>query len=970
MTADFGNTTYDWDNMVAKPTVTSSPEQQNAVAVLSYHCGVSLDMQYGNLSSGAYPSAVAGSLTTYFGYSNDIMAATRDYYTDEQWKLILKEEINAGRPILYSGWDVYGGGHGFICDGYDNNDYFHFNWGWSGSCDGYYAIGYLSPGQGGIGAGSGCYNESNYILLNVEPKSASVGIPENVTASVNGRDVTINWNHVPGVDHYKVYRDGFVVNECVVGTSYYDQNVFYGQHEYRVRSVNSNGIYSHASDPAIANVVFPGPVPTNLATSVDNGNVSLSWTAPASESAVLKYGDGNPSSAIGYGSPTPFYWGQCYKAEQLVQYAGMAIQSVEVFHRDIHTYTLHVYSLDEGDLVEVYTQSYNTTSANSWYTVTLSSPCVIDYANDIYIVLSSEDLSYPAVYTQYNGNQNAALYGGNGYSFNNLNNVSWLMRTNITDGTYTYNIYRNGDMIASNKTQTTYADNGLSGGTYNYTVKTNYYGGLSDASNTATATIPGLLISATGVNPACHGGNDGFVEALASGGTPPYVYNMAGQVSPSTSGSYVFNGISAGTYTVSVQDNAGVTASKSVTLNDPAEVVVTISGNTNIIEGQSTTLTASGAATYEWSTGATTQSITVSPATSTTYSVVGTSAAGCTGDAQVTVVVSDSNISLFVDEVSNVTCHGGSDGAVTVTVQEGFAPYVYSIGTQSYGPTGSATHTFQNLAAGTYEMSVTDDIGNTATATATVSQPAGLQPGSIGTSGETLCFGDSPSAIPSEEDATSDQSEVTYRWKVNGSEIPGSNMSEYTPDNVGVGTHVFTREAKDDCTGWTASSGEWTLVVIEEVEVTISGNTTIMAGESTMLTASGAATYEWSTGETTASITVMPTEDTEYSVTGFVGDCSDVETVTVTVMPDAIGENTNDLVRIYPNPAKEFVYVSCENMKDISVLTIDGRRVDYLEPGSDVATIDVTKLKVGTYLILIRGNDGSIIRRSLVVYYE
>jgi hypothetical protein len=124
--------------------VTSS---NSAVATLMYHCGVSVDMNYGVGSkggSGAQTLDVVDALKTYFGYPTSVEGKYRSSYSDAQWKTLLKGELDASRPIQYAGTGS-GGGHSFVCDGYDNNDFFHFNWGWSGSSDGYFSINNLNP---------------------------------------------------------------------------------------------------------------------------------------------------------------------------------------------------------------------------------------------------------------------------------------------------------------------------------------------------------------------------------------------------------------------------------------------------------------------------------------------------------------------------------------------------------------------------------------------------------------------------------------------------------------------------------------------------------------------------------------------------------------------------------------------------------------------------------------------------------
>ena len=127
LSANFGSTTYQWSLM--PNSVNSS---NSAVATLMYHCGVSVNMHYGVSAvggSGANTLDVANALKIYFGYKNTVEGKSRVNYSDTQWKNLLKNELNNYRPIQYAGAGT-GGGHSFVCDGYDNNDFFHFNWGW------------------------------------------------------------------------------------------------------------------------------------------------------------------------------------------------------------------------------------------------------------------------------------------------------------------------------------------------------------------------------------------------------------------------------------------------------------------------------------------------------------------------------------------------------------------------------------------------------------------------------------------------------------------------------------------------------------------------------------------------------------------------------------------------------------------------------------------------------------------------
>ena len=154
LSANFGNTTYDWNNMTTTYDSYSSSAEKKAVATLMYHCGVSVDMQYTENESGAYTLLTDNdikkgyidartALIRYFG-CDTAFGYYRSSYSLNNWISLLKNELDAGRPILYSGRGA-AGGHAFVCDGYDNNSYFHFNWGWNGKSDNYFLISSLKP---------------------------------------------------------------------------------------------------------------------------------------------------------------------------------------------------------------------------------------------------------------------------------------------------------------------------------------------------------------------------------------------------------------------------------------------------------------------------------------------------------------------------------------------------------------------------------------------------------------------------------------------------------------------------------------------------------------------------------------------------------------------------------------------------------------------------------------------------------
>ena len=155
LSADFKNTSYNWNDMP-----NSGDNANHDVARISYQVGIAVDMDYDNAGSGAYTSDLTYVFANYFGYDQNIKYAEKENYSDIDWFNLLKSEIDASQPMVYSGYGT--GGHAFVCDGYDDNDKFHFNWGWGGSADGYYAIGSLNPS-------SSDFNDNNGVVYNIKP---------------------------------------------------------------------------------------------------------------------------------------------------------------------------------------------------------------------------------------------------------------------------------------------------------------------------------------------------------------------------------------------------------------------------------------------------------------------------------------------------------------------------------------------------------------------------------------------------------------------------------------------------------------------------------------------------------------------------------------------------------------------------------------------------------------------------------
>jgi hypothetical protein len=165
ITANFGDTEYRWNEMT-----NSVQEQNEAVAELLFHLGVSVDMDYGPAGSGMWNHKAAYSLRTYFNYSPETQYLYRDS-TNLDWDSVIVAHLDQKIPMYYAGWSVPNvNGHAFIVDGYQTETYFHFNWGWGGSYDGYFYLDNLVPGGNN-------FNLAQELVINCYPDTVNYSYP-------------------------------------------------------------------------------------------------------------------------------------------------------------------------------------------------------------------------------------------------------------------------------------------------------------------------------------------------------------------------------------------------------------------------------------------------------------------------------------------------------------------------------------------------------------------------------------------------------------------------------------------------------------------------------------------------------------------------------------------------------------------------------------------------------------------------
>ena len=228
--ADFGSTTYDWANMLNSYSGNYTDTEANAVATLMYHCGVAVEMMYGNDEdggSGAFTVNYGDSTTfacaqnafvDYFGYKKDGLTGymrngfseqgTQIYqsWSDAAWTAMIKGELDKLHPIMYGGSSVNSGGLEFVCDGYDDADYFHFNWGWAGDCDGYYLLSNLTPSD--ATGGTFNFSEDQEAIIGIVPvRGDTTEIVESVdttTVITERQAISLNLSDIQSIDDWTI----------------------------------------------------------------------------------------------------------------------------------------------------------------------------------------------------------------------------------------------------------------------------------------------------------------------------------------------------------------------------------------------------------------------------------------------------------------------------------------------------------------------------------------------------------------------------------------------------------------------------------------------------------------------------------------------------------------------------------------------------------------------------------------------
>ena len=492
---------------------------------------------------------------------------------------------------------------------------------------------------------------------------------------------------------------------------------------------------------------------------------------------------------------------------------------------------------------------------------------------------------------------------------------------------------------------------GLSAGYVSVTVTDANNCMLEDSIN---ITEPTALTSAASVTSdvLCNGGNTGSASVSAAGGTMPLVYGWS-----NGAGGMSATGLTAGTYSVSVTDGNNCQTTSSVTVTEPTALAVSVSGTDVSCYGMNdgTAMAMASGATapysYSWNTGASTASL--SSLGMGMYSVDVTDANGCMMSGMTTI---DEPMMVTVSLGADQTlCDGDS---LDIDAGAGFASYTWSTG----DTTSSAGVNSNSLGAGstTVSVMVTDAAGcmGSDSMVVTVSDPVMV-----------AMVGDNELCMYEIGNLDAGPGHANYMWS-NGST---SQLIRVYPTDMTVGSNTYTVTVTNDlgCDG----VGSFDVELHPEVIFNLPADTSVWKDSVfTIMADSGYASYLWNTNEVSQSITVgMPGTYTcivTDSITGCEGNDAIVIDFNVGIGSVEIAE-----LKLYPNPASEFINLefnnfSSQGMVEVELLSITGQLVRSINVDvsstNGTQTIDVSNLAVGTYIVTFQYENERVVKQFTI----
>ncbi len=968
LSADFGNTIYLYDLMPTSIDAGTHSLMRTQVARLSYHCGVAVDMSYGYNGSGAFSSDLPYAFANYFDYSCDGILYLSQYSVN-QWNNILKANLDQGLPLSYSGSSSEGG-HAFLCDGYDNTNYFHFNFGWGGSGDGFFTV-----------SGTGVHEYTSYqaAIFGIRPNKP-VCDGESCTITIEVSNNTSNGNGWNG-GYMVVYQGDKAIKGITLLPTLHSNTYTFGVCEdslhfewypgsndavcrILIRNADNDTLHYVDGNPtpgrffSVNYACSECPYPINLTISdIDEEEATLSWSSGGTPIGYnLEYGPAGFTPGTGtlltdVQSPYTF---ENLTAEHPYDVYVQAVCGEDTLSgwSSVASFSTRIRCNDDNN------RTVTSTVGNSgtyYFPIDLSSSSYLySYSQQLFSRSELNALGITAA-----AKINSVSFQSYQLANQTINNISiYVGHAQIDTFVYTYIPVNEMTLVYSGPIQ-------LHSGnmTWNEITFQNpfFYDGTSSLvvavlNNSGTAVTTsgsqGCFVCHSATGRKCLITESSTALNAATLSTPDYYV-------PGTRNNMKFNICIAGyacddvalTLDTAVCEDDFPFTWHGVTFDDEGTEIVTITFGGGCDSVITMNVTKKFHSTFEFSAEACGEYAWNDEIydESGDYTQTLIAANGC--DSIVTlhltihpVYTRTETLNLcrtelpYTYEAENVTFdeeavsdefyfpHAtmeGCDSSLTliVNIGEPIAPVVelshcgpYTWNDSTYSESGTYTQTFTTSC----------HCDSVVTLILTVLQP---------TEGE-----------------LTDEACGSYSYE--GQTFTTSGDHTVTLTNAAGCDSVVTLH----------------LTIHPVPDVTITGNTQITVGSNTTLTASGADSYEWSTGETTADITVSPTSNTTYSVTGTTEHgCTGTASTTVQVNTAVSDYDNASGILLFPNPATHTVTLQADGngatMKEAAVYDATGRVVFRSNAEVNKMEINVSDWESGIYFARIISGDSVVVKK-------
>jgi hypothetical protein len=502
------------------------------------------------------------------------------------------------------------------------------------------------------------------------------------------------------------------------------------------------------------------------------------------------------------------------------------------------------------------------------------------------------------------------------------------------------------EYVWENGATTDFIDN-LSAGVYNFTLTDANGCVLESYATISTNVVPNITVTST--DALCFGDATGSIGSMASGTTATYTFDWftlsVVESGVTTSGA---TGISAGSYPVQVTDENDCIVFGTAVVDEPTQLVASISGTVDATcngdadgEAMVTATGGTGAYSFEWADNQTDDN--AISLTAGDYDVTITDDNGCTSSA--TAIVAQPNVLVASVSSNNISCNGLTDGDATASAVGGNGGYDFTWSNTE------TTDMISSLAAGTFSVTVEDMMGCTASASGTVTEPTILSVNV--TNGGTVCALATTSITATPAGGTAG---YTYNWNVAGATASITG---------GLGTYNVTVTDSEGCTA-TGSTTVTLSAIGANVTLTavVDNNATDNNGQATATATGGTGVYVYTWSNTQVGPTATGLAPNDYTVTAADAvDCVS-NTVTVTIGVSSLNELTQtSSYSVYPNPNNGIFNVKLNNVEQ-GVYTVEVRNLlgqiissnQVTTSGNAIVEVTLNDVNAGVYFLNVRGN--------------